>query len=73
VYNSDLATDLAAYPEREHKNVGLNGTNLSGGQRQRLAICRALYMNAEKYLLDDILSSVDEHVADLIMQRAICH
>ena len=52
-------------------DVGLNGANLSGGQRQRISLCRALYQDADIYLLDDILSAVDVGVGSILLQKAV--
>ena len=51
--------------------VGVDGSKLSGGQKQRLAIARALYADADIYLLDDVFSSVDVHVIDGLYNDAI--
>ncbi|KAL2242765.1 UNVERIFIED_CONTAM: ABC transporter C family member 13 [Sesamum indicum] len=51
--------------------IGEKGFNLSGGQRARLALARALYHGSDTYLLDDVLSAVDAHVARSILQNAI--
>ncbi|XP_073147479.1 ABC transporter C family member 13 isoform X2 [Henckelia pumila] len=50
--------------------VGEKGVNLSGGQKARLALARALYHEPDVYLLDDVLSAVDAHVAFSILQNA---
>ncbi|PFX11918.1 multidrug resistance-associated protein 4-like, partial [Stylophora pistillata] len=52
--------------------VGERGVSLSGGQRARLNLARAVYSDADIYLLDDPLSSVDVKVSKEIFQRCIC-
>ena len=43
--------------------IGERGVNLSGGQKQRVQLARALYRDADVYLLDDPFSAVDAHTA----------
>ena len=45
--------------------------NLSGGQRQRVSIARAIYADAQLYLLDDCLSALDAHVARDVYEKGI--
>ncbi|GIX76074.1 multidrug resistance-associated protein 1 [Caerostris extrusa] len=47
------------------------GVNLSGGQKQRVSLARAVYQDADIYLLDDPLSAVDSHVGSHIFQHVI--
>lgn len=47
------------------------GVNLSGGQKQRVSLARAVYCNADVYLLDDPLSAVDAHVGKHIFEKVI--
>ena len=49
----------------------LQGINLSGGQKQRISLARAVYSNADIYLLDDPLSAVDSHVGKHIFEKVI--
>ena len=49
----------------------LQGINLSGGQKQRVSLARAVYFDADVYLLDDPLSAVDSHVGRHIFDKVI--
>lgn len=51
--------------------VGERGITLSGGQKARLAFARALYFDADIYLLDDPISAVDSKVAKRLYDNAI--
>lgn len=51
--------------------IGEKGVNLSGGQKARIALARALYANADIYLLDDPISAVDAHVGKFIIEQCI--
>lgn len=51
--------------------VGDRGVSLSGGQRARVNLARAVYRQADLYLLDDPLSAVDTHVAKHLYKRCI--
>ena len=66
-----LHADLDLLPAGDATEIGERGVNLSGGQRQRISLARALYRQADLYLLDDPLSAVDAHVGRRIFQQCI--
>ncbi|CAF1086559.1 unnamed protein product [Rotaria sordida] len=51
--------------------IGDKGINLSGGQKARISLARALYADADIYLLDDPLAAVDPKVAEKIFDECI--
>ena len=51
--------------------IGGKGVTLSGGQKARIALARAVYSDADIYLLDDPLSAVDSHVGKAIWEGVI--
>lgn len=55
--------DLELLPYGDLTEIGERGVNLSGGQKQRIQLARALYQDADIYLLDDPFSAVDAHTA----------
>lgn len=51
--------------------MGERGVTLSGGQKARVSLARAVYHQADVYLLDDPLSAVDTAVAKHLFERFI--
>lgn len=66
-----LKSDFAALPGGDNTEIGEKGLNLSGGQRQRISLARAVYADADVYLLDDPLSAVDTRVGRHIFEKVI--
>lgn len=63
--------DLQLFSGGDLTEIGQNGVNLSGGQKARLSLCRAVYSDADIYLLDDPLAALDATVAKKIYQNCI--
>lgn len=66
-----LRSDLKILPAGDSTEIGERGINLSGGQKQRVSLARAVYFNADIYLLDDPLSVVDAHVGRKLFLNVI--
>lgn len=71
VHACALKQDIEMFPAGDQTEIGEKGINLSGGQKQRIALARAVYANADIYLLDDPLSAVDAHVGKHIFDNVI--
>lgn len=63
VEKCSLVKDIEMLPFGDLTEIGERGVNLSGGQKQRIQLARALYQDADIYLLDDPFSAVDAHTA----------
>lgn len=66
-----LDKDIKLFPYGDETIVGERGVSLSGGQRARINLARAIYYDADIYLLDDPLSAVDSMVAKHIFNECI--
>lgn len=66
-----LQPDFDMLPAGDLTEVGENGINMSGGQKQRVSLARAVYSNANIFLLDDPLSAVDSHVGSHIFNHVV--
>ncbi|KAL3847448.1 hypothetical protein ACJMK2_018354 [Sinanodonta woodiana] len=66
-----LNKDIELMPNGDLTLIGDRGVSLSGGQRARVSLARALYMDADVYLLDDPLSAVDATVGKHLFERVI--
>jgi ABC-type multidrug transport system fused ATPase/permease subunit len=58
-----LDKDMDSFPHGDLTEIGQRGLNMSGGQKQRIQLARAVYNDADVYLLDDPFSAVDAHTA----------
>ncbi|KAM4559458.1 ATP-binding cassette sub-family C member 4-like isoform 1-T1 [Odontesthes bonariensis] len=67
-----LKRDMDLLPGGDMAMVGDRGANLSGGQKARVSLARAVYQDADIYLLDDPLSAVDAEVGRHLFEECIC-
>jgi ATP-binding cassette subfamily C (CFTR/MRP) protein 4 len=66
-----LERDFSLFPYGDRTIVGERGVMLSGGQKARINLARAIYKEADIYLLDDPLSAVDAHVGKQLFDNCI--
>uniref|UniRef100_A0AC11BKC5 Uncharacterized protein n=1 Tax=Ovis aries TaxID=9940 RepID=A0AC11BKC5_SHEEP len=66
-----LEEDLQNLKERDLTVTGDGGTPLSEGQKARVSLARAMYQDADIYLLDDLLSAVDTEVSRHLFEQCI--
>uniref|UniRef100_A0A8C7DPP1 Cystic fibrosis transmembrane conductance regulator n=1 Tax=Oncorhynchus kisutch TaxID=8019 RepID=A0A8C7DPP1_ONCKI len=67
-----LKRDMELLPDGDLTLIGDRGATLSGGQKARVNLARAVYQDADIYLLDDPLSAVDAEVGRHLFEQCIC-
>jgi ABC-type bacteriocin/lantibiotic exporter with double-glycine peptidase domain len=58
--NAKFTEIMHFFPDGLDTQIEENGTNLSAGQKQSLALARALYQEADLFLMDEPTSSIDQ-------------
>ncbi|CAN6441455.1 unnamed protein product [Victoria cruziana] len=66
-----LDKDIENFIHGDLTEIGERGLNLSGGQKQRIQLARAVYNDADVYLLDDPFSAVDAHTAATLFNECV--
>lgn len=61
-----LDKDITSFDHGDLTEIGQRGLNMSGGQKQRIQLARAVYNDADIYLLDDPFSAVDANTAAIL-------
>jgi ABC-type multidrug transport system fused ATPase/permease subunit len=64
-----LEPDLSTLPKGDETRIGSNGITLSGGQKQRVSMARALYLDSNLFVFDDILSGLDADTEEQVFRR----
>ncbi|XP_042316522.1 ATP-binding cassette sub-family C member 4 isoform X2 [Sceloporus undulatus] len=67
-----LKKDMELLGDGDLTMIGDRGVTLSGGQKARVNLARAVYQDADIYLLDDPLSAVDAEVSRHLFEKCIC-
>jgi len=68
-----LDMDINDFSHGDVTEIGQRGINMSGGQRQRIQLARAVYNDADIYLLDDPFSAVDAQTAAILFHVRKSH
>ncbi|XP_068648270.1 ABC transporter C family member 8 [Aristolochia californica] len=68
---SALDKDIDNFDHGDLTEIGQRGLNMSGGQKQRIQLARAVYGDADTYLLDDPFSAVDAHTAAILFHECV--
>ena len=71
VHICELTKDLTNFTNGDLMEIGQRGVTLSGGQKARVGLARAVYSDADIYLLDDPLSAVDTKVGRRLFEGCI--
>ncbi|XP_072959898.1 ABC transporter C family member 8-like [Typha angustifolia] len=66
-----LDKDIENFDHGDLTEIGQRGLNMSGGQKQRIQLARAVYNDADTYLLDDPFSAVDAHTAAILFYDCV--
>ncbi|KAL6602858.1 hypothetical protein ACP70R_043219 [Stipagrostis hirtigluma subsp. patula] len=66
-----LDKDIENFQHGDLTEIGQRGLNMSGGQKQRIQLARAVYNDADVYLLDDPFSAVDAHTATVLFYDCV--
>ncbi|XP_036373688.1 cystic fibrosis transmembrane conductance regulator-like [Megalops cyprinoides] len=67
-----LEEDFALLPDKDKTSLVEGGMTLSGGQRARIGLARAVYKDADLYLLDSPFTHLDIVTEKEIFERCLC-
>ncbi|XP_007892786.1 cystic fibrosis transmembrane conductance regulator isoform X1 [Callorhinchus milii] len=72
IHACQLEEDISMLPNKDKTVLGDGGITLSGGQRARVSLARALYKDADLYLLDSPFSHLDMSTEKEIFESGVC-
>ncbi|KAF2974586.1 hypothetical protein EK904_001453 [Melospiza melodia maxima] len=67
-----IPPDISKFPEKDYTLLGEGGIILSGGQRARISLARAVYKDADLYLLDSPFGHLDIFTEKEIFESCVC-
>ncbi|TRZ19234.1 hypothetical protein HGM15179_007907 [Zosterops borbonicus] len=67
-----LEEDISKFPDKDYTLLGEGGIILSGGQRARISLARAVYKDADLYLLDSPFGHLDIFTEKEIFESCVC-
>ncbi|KAK1197855.1 CFTR regulator, partial [Pygoscelis papua] len=67
-----LEEDISKFPDKDYTVLGEGGIILSGGQRARISLARAVYKDADLYLLDSPFGHLDIFTEKEIFESCVC-
>ncbi|KAM8979853.1 cystic fibrosis transmembrane conductance regulator isoform 4-T4 [Sarcophilus harrisii] len=67
-----LEEDISKFAEKDNTVLGEGGITLSGGQRARISLARAIYKDADLYLLDSPFGYLDVLTEKEIFESCVC-
>ncbi|KAL8709377.1 MAG: hypothetical protein Q9220_005871 [cf. Caloplaca sp. 1 TL-2023] len=71
LYACALFEDLQTLPYGDDTVISDGAITISGGQKARIMLARAIYSQADSYLLDDCLAAVDKRVGLTLLDRLL--
>lgn len=69
IHATSLDFDFNTLPQGDRTNVGSDGITLSGGQKQRVSLARALYLQTNLLVLDDVFSGLDADTEEQVFRQ----
>ncbi|XP_047906947.2 cystic fibrosis transmembrane conductance regulator [Anser cygnoides] len=67
-----LEEDISKFPDKDYTVLGEGGITLSGGQRARISLARAVYKDADLYLMDSPFGYLDIFTEKEIFESCVC-
>ena len=67
IQDSQLSSFINSLPNKEETEIGEDGSLISVGEKQRIGIARALYLERQILICDEITSALDAKTSENIL------